>query len=110
MSNAIKAVLLSAFVFPGSGHFFLKKHFTGCLLSVPALASLYLIVSNIVERTLQVSEKIQNGEIQPDVALITELIMQQPAGTDVQLLNIGGAVLMVSWLIGVVDSYRIGRL
>ena len=30
-------------------------------------------------------------------------------GTEAQLLNIAAAVLFISWLIGIVDSYRVGR-
>ena len=34
MKKSMKAALLSAFVFPGAGHFFLKKHITGTVLAV----------------------------------------------------------------------------
>jgi hypothetical protein len=110
MSKAIKAALLSAFVFPGTGHFFLKKHIIGTLLAGAALASLYLVFSRMVERALQIGEKIQRGEVQLDVAAITELISKQPTGTDAQLLNVAWTVLIISWLIGIVDSYRVGRV
>jgi hypothetical protein len=110
MSKAIKAALLSAVVFPGTGHFFLKKHVVGSLLAVAALASLYLVISRMVERALLIVEKIQRGEVQLDVAAIAELISKQPTGTDAQLLNIAWAVLIISWLIGIVDSYRVGRM
>ena len=110
MSKAIKAALLSAFVFPGTGHFFLKKHIIGTILAGAAFASLYLVISRMVERALLVAEKIQLGEVQLDVAAITALISKQPTGTDTQLLNIAWTVLVISWLIGIVDSYRVGRI
>ena len=110
MSKTMKAALLSAFVFPGAGHFFLKKHITGTLLAGAAFASLYWVISKMVERALQIAEKIQSGEVQLDVAAITELISKQPTGTDAQLLNIAWTVLIISWLIGIVDSYRVGRI
>ena len=109
MSKAIKAALLSAFVFPGTGHFFLKKHIVGSLLAGAALASLYLVISRMVERALLIVEKIQLGEVQLDVAAIAELISKQPTGTDAQLLSIAWTVLIISWLIGIVDSYRVGK-
>lgn len=110
MGKTMKAALLSALVFPGAGHFFLKKHITGTVLAGAALASLYLVISKMVERALQIAEKIQSGEVQLDVAAITELISKQPTGTDAQLLNIAWTVLILSWLIGIVDSYRVGRI
>jgi len=109
MKDATKAALLSTLVFPGTGHFFLKKHLPGTLLAGSAFASLYLVFSRMLERTFQIAEKIQSGEIQPDVAVIAELILKQPAGTDVQLYTTAWTVLIISWLIGIVDSYRIGR-
>ncbi|NNK94696.1 MAG: hypothetical protein HKP41_10130 [Desulfobacterales bacterium] len=110
MSKAIKAALLSALVFPGTGHFFLKKHIIGTLLAGAASASLYLVLSRMLERALQIGEKIQRGEVQLDVAAIIELVFNQPTGTDVQLLNVAWAVLIISWLISIVDSYRVGRI
>ena len=110
MSKAMNAALLSAFVFPGTGHFFLKKHLVGTLLAGAAFGALYFVLSRMVERALQISEKIQSGEVQIDVAVITELISKQPAGTDAQLLNVAWAVLIIVWLIGVIDSYRVGRI
>ncbi len=99
MSKAIKAALLSTFIFPGTGHFFLKKHITGTLLAGAAFVSLYLVLSRLVERALQIGEKIQRGEVQLDVDAITELISKQPTGTDAQLLNIAWIVLIIYPLI-----------
>jgi hypothetical protein len=110
MNNSMKAVLLSAFIFPGAGHFFLKKPIPGAALVVTAFAALYLIISNALERALQIAEKIQSGEVQLDVAAIAELVSTQPTGTGTQVLNIATAVLFISWLIGIVDSYRVGRV
>jgi len=81
-------------------------------LAGAAFVSLYLVLSRLVlvERALQIGEKIQRGEVQLDVDAITELISKQPTGTDAQLLNIAWIVLIISWLIGIVDSYRVGRV
>jgi hypothetical protein len=106
----MKAALLSALVFPGSGHFYLKKNMIGTVLAVAALASLYLLVSNAVERALSITEEIQSGAVPLDVVAITELITRQLGGTEGQVLNFASAVLLISWLIGIVDSYRVGHL
>ncbi len=105
----MKAALLSAFVFPGGGHFLLKRYIRGAVLAGTAIAGLYFLIAKTVERALQISEKIQSGEVQLDAATITELISKQAMGNEAQLLNIAAAVLFISWLIGIVDSYRIGR-
>ena len=109
MSKSIKAAMLSAFVFPGVGHFLLKKHIPGMVLAGIAFASLYFIVSTMVERALQIVDRVQRGEVQLDVAAITELLSSQPTGTDAKLLGVAWTVLIISWLVGIADSYRVGR-
>ena len=105
----MKAALLSAFVFPGVGHFLLKKYIPGAVLAGTAFAGLYFLIAKTVERALQIAEKIQSGEVQLDSATITELVSNQGTAAEIQLLNIAAAVLVISWLIGIVDSYRVGR-
>ena len=108
MSKATKAALLSALVFPGTGHFLLKRYITGVVLAATSFAALYLLIAKAVEKALLISEKIQSGEVQLDVAAITELISRQTTGPEAQLLNIATAVFVIAWLIGIIDSYRVG--
>ena len=67
------------------------------------------LIANTVDKTLLVLEKIQSGETALDAAAITELVSNQTSGTETQLLRLATAALIISWLIGIVDSYRIGR-
>jgi hypothetical protein len=110
MTKSIKAVLLSALVFPGAGHFFLKRHILGIILTSATIASLYFLISGVVEKALKITDKIQRGEVLPDVAAITDLISAQPTGSEIQVITIASYVLMIAWVIGIVDSYRIGRI
>ncbi len=109
MSKSINAALLSAFIFPGAGHFYLKKRVAGYVLAGTAVVSAYLIISRAVEKALQITDKIQQGGVELDVAAIAELVSNQPVGTEAELLNIAWILLTVSWLSGIVDSYRLGR-
>jgi len=109
MSKSIKSALLSALVFPGVGHFYLRKPVAGTVLAGAALASLYVVVSGTLERALQISDKIQRGEVGLDVTAITELVSRQPAGAETQLAGIAAVVFLVVWLLGIADAYRIGR-
>ena len=110
MTRSMKSALLSAFIFPGVGHVYLKRYISGVLLAGTAFIALYFLISTAVERALQIVDKIQNGEIQPDVAVITELVAKQPIGTEAQLINIATTVFIITWLIGIADSYIVGRL
>jgi len=109
MKKHTKAALLSIFIFPGVGHFLLKKRIQGALLAGTAFVALYFLIAKTVEKTLQVFEKVQSGEAPLDIATITQLVSSQTTGTETQLLRLATAALIISWLIGIVDSYRVGR-
>lgn len=109
MNKATKAALLSALVFPGTGHFFLKKQLRGIILTGATLAALTVIISQAITKAQQIVEKIQLGEVQLDVTAIAELVSKQAAGTDAQQLNIASLALLICWLLGIIDAYRIGR-
>ncbi len=108
MSKSLKAVLLSALVFPGIGHFSLKKPLQGSILSGITIVCLYLLLSAVVDIAQELTLKIQSGEVPLDVIEISELVSQQLAGSDGQLVNIPSLLVVICWVVGVVDSFRIG--
>ena len=109
MKNSMKAALLSAFIFPGLGHIYLKRYISGVALVGASLAGIYYVVSKAVERSLLIVGTIQSGNVPLDVTAITELISKQSTGTEAQLLNISTTAIFIFWIIGIIDSYRIGR-
>lgn len=110
MTNSLKAVLFSAFVFPGGGHFYLKKHIQGTLLAVISLACLAVLLSTAMEKAQQISDKILAGEIPLDLGRISAEISSQVAAGGTQNADIATYVLLICWLVGIIDSYRIGRI
>lgn len=108
MRSALKSALLSALVFPGIGHFSLKKPTQGVILSGIAIICLYFLFVTTVEITQQLSVKIQNGEIPMDVEIISDMVSQQLMEND-QGINRPSLVLLICWLVAIVDSYRLGR-
>ncbi len=108
MRKSTKAVLLSGLVFPGTGHMYLKQRITGAVLACASLAAFYLIVSNLWGRAMQIVEKIERGEVDPDAAAIADLLSRQPSGDESQL-SAAWAILILCWFVGIVDSYRRGR-
>ena len=109
MKKTGQAVLLSALVFPGSGHFFLKRYIVGSLLASGALVATYFLVSGMINKALELANKIKSGEIQPDISVITELLSRQSVGGEFQLMNTAVNFLIIVWLVGIADSYRIAR-
>lgn len=109
MTQSLKAVMLSAFLFPGAGHFYLKRHMTGIFLSSITLLSLGYISVLMVGRAMGIVEKIQRGEIQFDIAVVVDLVAKQSAGQTGQFQQLAWIALLVAWGIGIADSYRLGR-
>jgi len=110
MSKPVKAALLSAFVFPGVGHFFLKKYAVAAILASASFVAVYYLVSSELQMSLQIIEQIQAADVPPDVLSITQLVTQQMSAENSQLLDIATYVAVFCWLVGIVDSYRLGRL
>lgn len=109
MKISTKAVLLSAFVFPGAGHIYLKKRTQGVALIGASCAVIYYLMSRAVEKALEITEMIQSGDVPLDVEAITELVSRQSTGNESQLINIATAAFIICWLIGIIGSYRLGR-
>ena len=110
MTQSVKAALFSALVFPGSGHFLLKKHIRGFLLTGVSIVCVYALLSTAVEKAQEISLGIQSGEIPLDIARIMEEATLQAASSGSELANISTYLLGICWLVGIIDSYRVGRL
>lgn len=110
MRQSLKAALFSAFVLPGSGHFLLKKHVRGALLSGVTILCAWALLSTALEKAQEISLKIQSGEIPLDITRITDEVTRQAAGGGTQLADLATYLLVICWLVGIVDSFRVGRL
>ena len=110
MRKSIKAVLLSALVLPGTGHFSLKKPVLGSLLLGISLVCLYFIFSAILKISKDISAQIQSNELAFDAAQINEMVTEKLSGSGDQVINISALILIMCWIVGVVDSFRLGRL
>jgi hypothetical protein len=108
VKKSTKAVLLSGLVFPGLGHLYLKRWITGIVLSGITAFALYYIFSIAVDIAIHVSQMIESGSIQPDVANLTNEILQQ-LGTVEHQTDLASLTLLVCWVTGIVGSYWQGR-
>ncbi|MFT6273982.1 MAG: hypothetical protein ACJAZ0_000070 [Halioglobus sp.] len=109
MKKSTKAALLSALIFPGVGHMFLKKKIPGVALISASFVAIYYLASKAMEKALQITEKIQSGDISLDIAAMTELVTKNPTGVDAQVIDIATYTFITFWLFGIIDSYRLGR-
>ena len=107
MSNRKKAVLLSALVYPGAGHFILKKYAVCVALVVAFSVPLVLVINEIMTKTRQIAEQISNGEITSDLTAITEAVLNLTSGNEALSINI--SIMTIVWVISILDAYRVGK-
>ncbi len=108
MKRSSKAALLSGLIFPGIGHIVLKQYLRGSVLMLFALVALSVIVTRIYQRALTIVDRINSGDIPVDTGAIAEMVSNSTSGADSFIENIAVIVLVACWLIGLIDSYRLG--
>jgi hypothetical protein len=108
MKRSSKAALLSGLIFPGIGHIVLKQYLRGSVLMLFALVALSVIVTRIYQRALTIVDRINSGDIPIDTGAIAEMVSNSTSGADSFIENIAVIVLGACWLIGLIDSYRLG--
>ncbi len=108
MTRSIKAALLSGLVFPGLGHMVLKQYLRGSILMLAALIAFSTIVTVVTRRALTVIDSMNSGEIPVETAAISELVSNSISSADNSIVNFSLLALAACWLIGIIDSYRLG--
>ena len=108
MTRSIKAALLSGLIFPGVGHMVLKQYLRGSILLLSALVALSMTATEATKKALTIIDRINSGEIPVETGAITELVSISTSGAEGSILNIAALVFGVCWLIGIIDSYRLG--
>lgn len=112
MTKVKKALLMSAFVFPGTGHILLKRYISSIVLTGIALFATVAIMRFVINQAILISNKVLQGEVEPNIFIIRSLIAEQQARQDSLLFNlsvvdVAGYLLITVWLISILDCYRI---
>ncbi|GAB6040998.1 hypothetical protein [Endothiovibrio diazotrophicus] len=108
MKKSTTAVLLSALVFPGLGHLYLKRYVAGGLLLLVTSVALYFIVSAAVDTAMDIVGELEGGSVPLDTASIAGMVEQRSHG-DGRWTDFASWALLAFWVIGIVDSFRLGR-
>ncbi|MEJ6519976.1 hypothetical protein [Shewanella seohaensis] len=107
MKKALTAGLLSAFIAPGSGHFYLKHKRSALVFFSLAVISLMLLLMQIYQVAQVIALEIQNGTLPLDVGVISAEITQQ---TQTTMANANELLygFLLCWLVALLDSIRLG--
>ena len=106
MTKSTKALLLSAFVYPGVGQLLLKRYYLGTGFIVVTTIGLYFILANTFKIANQIIERVQSGEQAPDFSTLLSLISQH----DSNQLNNAFTVMVIAWLASLIHIYLIGKI
>ena len=109
MKLAYKALLYSALIYPGSGHFLLKRYAMGALYATIATVCLWVLLARAMEVALSISERIANGEIPLDIAQIRAEISFQALADGSPMISVATWLLVGCWIVASVDAFRLGR-
>lgn len=109
MHIATKAALISAFIFPGCGHFYLKNKLRGAIFTLFSVGCLYVLISHAVNIANDISDKIISGDIPLDVtSLMAEITLQLDSSAG-DSANIASLLLLICWVVAIIDSFILGR-
>ena len=109
MNNALKGALFSGLVFPGLGQIMLKHYKRGAVLMIAITAALLVILIKTAQQAVTILEKIESEGGSIDLSTILNTTTQASATSESLIFKLLLWLIIFSWVIGVVDAYRIGR-
>ncbi len=86
----------------------LKQYLRGSVLMFSALVAFSVIVTRVFQRALTIVDRINSGDIPVETGAIAEMVANSTSGADSLVENTAMVVLGACWLIGIIDSYRLG--
>jgi hypothetical protein len=109
VQKSIQAALFSALIFPGCGHFWLRRYRTGVVLLAITVTALGFLLNYAMTQAQLIADQILAGDLPLDPVLIAERVSAATRGAYSPANRYALAALLVCWIIGIVDSYRLGR-
>lgn len=95
--------MISALVFPGLGHFALKRRARGCWFLLPAVLAILYLVRVAAARANALLAHIDSGALDIDAQAISDQL-SAPQSTQVTLAIV---VLAVCWAGSIVDAFLV---
>lgn len=109
MSRALKALLMSALIIPGAGHFYLRRFKSGMVFLLLSGVSLTIIITHLANLAHQVLDQVNAGKISLNATAIRQALNGQLALQSPALVTIAWGILITAFLVCLADAYRIGK-
>jgi len=109
MKANLKAALLTAIIYPGAGHFSLKKHLIGAIFAGVFSVLLILTMKDIFGVAQCTANEIVTGKIPMTITSILGAA-KEPSLACAKLAEYKYLPLMIIiWVLSMVDAYRLGK-
>jgi len=109
MKLAYKAAIYSALIYPGGGHFLLRRFAPGIAFAGVATACLLVLLFRVMEIAQSIADRILTGEIPYDIGRIHAEISLGALAAGSPEVSIATWLLVACWIIAAIDAFRLGR-
>jgi hypothetical protein len=107
MRRAVNAALLSAFVFPGVGHLYLRRRARALVFLLPSALAVIWFVGYIARQASAMADQLLAGTLTPDPTAIAARLQAQGGGSAIG--TVCGLVFLACWVGSTVDSFVLAR-
>ncbi len=106
MQQAVRAALISALVFPGTGQLYLRRPVRACVFLLPALAAAAWFANDVMEQATALANQVLAGTLSLDPAALQARLEAQGGS---HVATACGVVLVLCWVGSIVDAYVVGK-
>ncbi len=108
MKTPIKVALLSGLVYPGVGQLVCQAYRRATAFCLVFSFALYFYFEEVITKYQPLIDKVKSGEVALNGQALAFEVAKNPIILDPQLVSFLTYILLVSWLVGIVDAYRLG--
>ena len=108
MKKSVKAALLSALVYPGVGQLIYQAYRRAAVFSLIFSLAVYFYIEEVIAKYQPLIDKVKSGEVALSGQALAVEVAKNPIVLDPQLVTTLTYILLMSWLVGIVDAYRLG--
>lgn len=110
-SQAKRAAILSATIFPGAGLFFLRHHLRGCIFALPAALVIIMLFKNLFAVAFKLNKEMaaemEKGNMAIDISHMWNSL--HGAMFSSPYWEQGKWILLASWILSIISSYFAGK-
>lgn len=110
-SQAKRAAILSATIFPGAGLFFLRHHVRGCIFAIPAALVIIMLFKNLFAVAFKLNDEMAaeaaKGNFSFDIAHMWNSLHGAVFASP--YWDQGKWILLASWVLSIISSYSAGQ-